>query len=315
MTYDRSSKVIQIGRICQEYSKYLGFLDYPVRLCSRPITKPVIVIVAPPRSGSTLTYQLLTTGIKNFYLTNIWNLFYATPTLGGIISQRLCRNYQSNFTSNHGFVLGACGEAEGLKFWSYWSGQALREESKIDEKRLKTLAKVIQRLGESDTAFISGYLGHVFCMNELRAAFPKIIFVHLARDLLANAYSLFKLSRQKWFSTQPKEYADLQKLPREQQVVKQVTLIHQRISDQSNSHDTIRISYHEVCQNPTKVIDQVIDFAEANNINLYREKKKSIPKEFPESRVEYDLNQDTLKIHQYIEKLSNKAPSLNRIFV
>ena len=312
MTYDRSSRIIQLGRICQKYSKYLAFCDYPLRLCLKQTTTPVIVIVAPPRSGSTVTYQLLTTGIKNFHLTNIWNLLYAIPTLGGPISKKLCRDYQSSFTSQHGFVSGICGEAEVLKFWSYWSGQTLSEESKIDKSRLRTLARVIQKLGKSDTAFISGYLGHVFCMNELRDVFQKIVFVHLTRDLLANAYSLFRLSGQSWFSTQPKEYADLQKLPRQQQVVEQLVSIHQRIAEQSSPHDTIKISYHQVCQNPAEIISRIIDFAKANNITLYRQKNKLIPHRFPESQVEYSLNQDTLEIHQYIERL-NSDPSLKRI--
>lgn len=320
--YNRDSKIIKLGRVYQKYSQYISFVDYlfrlPLSLSSRKNSKiPVIVIIAPPRSGSTLAYQLLTTGIKSFHLTNIWNLLYATPTLGGLISQRLCRGYHSKFKSCNGFVPGICGEAEGLKFWSYWTGQMLEENnSKFNIKKAQKLINAIKLLNKDDIAFITGYLGHIFCMHELRKIFSNIIFVHITRDLLSNAYSLFNLSKQDWFSLKPKEYIRLQKLPSHHRVISQLISIHKKILNQSNPSDTIKLDYSEICENPIGVIKKIIAFAKNQNIKLYLQKNAYISKKFPQSKVKYNLNNDTIKIYQYIEKeLAENGEIIKRLYL
>jgi len=110
----------------------LGWLRPLERLCMRaspqlPEKPRVVILLALPRGGSTLTYQVLVHGLKAAYLSNLGNLFYQVPLFGGLVSNWLCGNYRSDFRSRQGFVTGACGPAEGLRFWSYWCSQGLRE--------------------------------------------------------------------------------------------------------------------------------------------------------------------------------------------
>ncbi|MGM0520219.1 MAG: hypothetical protein ACQERD_11335, partial [Campylobacterota bacterium] len=140
----RASAAVKTGRFIQKYYHLFSFLD-KIFIQTKTDSVPVICIVAPPRSGSTLTYQILTQALENFHLTNFSNLLYATPTLGFKLQNKLCQNYLSSFSSSHGFVPGLCGEAEGLKFWQYWLNQGLVENNELDAKKLHHLHKRLKK--------------------------------------------------------------------------------------------------------------------------------------------------------------------------
>jgi len=264
----------------------------------------------PPRSGSTLTYQILTSGINNFHLTNIWNLLYATPTIGGLISGKLCLKHQSNFQSKHGFVDGLCGEAEGLKFWSHWMGQKLEENNKLHKQKYRRFHKILGKVKKNKQIFITGYLGHSLCINELKKIFPKLLFVHLKRDLLSNAYSLFKFSNELWPSTKPKEISNYRNISKHRASVIQLLLIHKKILNQTNKENTITIDYHDLCKNPKKIINDIIKFSKEINIEIYPKNANNISKNFQESKINANLNEDTQKIQKYIEAEINKKEFL-----
>ena len=318
----RQSLLVQIGRIYQNISPLFAPFDSLVEKLLQVKEEdkkdcPVVVLLAPPRSGSTLTYQILTSGIKNFHLTNIWNLLFSTPVLGGLISSKLCKNYQSSFHSFQGFVPGLCGEAEGLKFWDYWSGQNLEEQDQLNIPQLKKLAKKINLLGNGDRGvFITGYLGHVFSVEALREVFPKVIFVHLYRDLLSNSHSIYRLSSDSWTSTKPKGFSEdtIKNLSRHQIIAKQVTGIHNKIIIQADQKDTISISYEEICKNPIQVIDKIIAFARTKDITIEKKKLTNIPTQFSVSKVTADLNEDTKKIALSLSEELEANKSLKEFF-
>ena len=70
---------------------------------------PMIAVISAPRSGSTLTTQILARGTKSLYLTNLWNLLYALPLIGGFLSSN--KQVRKKFQSNLGWVDGIYGES------------------------------------------------------------------------------------------------------------------------------------------------------------------------------------------------------------
>ena len=84
----RKSLFVIIGRIIQLIPPSLiNWIEF--FLHKKDIKNfPFIVIVSPPRSGSTLTYQILSRGTKSLCLTNIWNLLYSIPLIGGLLSKK-----------------------------------------------------------------------------------------------------------------------------------------------------------------------------------------------------------------------------------
>jgi len=265
-------------------------MDYPFRVPflfrENQSHIPAIFIIAPPRSGSTLTYQLLCNSFENEHLTNISNLLYATPVMGSLISNNLCKNYQTDFKSDKGFVSGLCGEAEGKRFWEYWAGQGLIEsEGSSRLLRLQKLERLLSRRHrKNQKVYISGYLGHVFCIPILRKAFPNSIFVHLERNLIDNAASVHRVSSNERFSLQPQRLDNFTGSKAEW-VAHQIIHIQSQIHEQE-TEDTIRVHYENLCKNPGKEMSRISYFAARRGIHLQPESHSRIPEYFDISYAE-----------------------------
>ncbi len=316
----RDSAVVRAGRVYQSLSEYTAFIDYFFRVlfyCRKSKTeKPFIAIVSPPRSGSTLTYQLLTTGIQNFHLTNLWNLLYATPVFGGMLSNVIVKRHVSSFSSHHGFVPGLNGEAEGLRFWSHWSGQALDENpAGIKFNKLEKLKEIFQYIGSDDDPFIAGYLGHAFCIEALRTVFKKIIFVYLTRDLLSNAYSIYRFSDKAWPSIRPAEHVNYTGLSRHESAAIQLVLIHKKIIRQISNDDTLCFDYSDICNNPRGTVARVIEFAAKKNITLIAKNLEKIPERFTEKKIRHDLDEDSIKVSSVMKNEFEKLESREKQFL
>jgi hypothetical protein len=236
---------------------------------------PIIFVIAPPRSGSTLIYQLLNRGTKSLYLSNFWNLLYALPYIGGRYVKSVSKN--RSFKSDRGLVPGLSGEAEGMKFWSYWTGQGLEDKKNIISKeRVKYIKSVFSTLLSKDIPMISGYLGHSFSVEFLRKNFPGCIFIYLKRDELSNIYSMvqtfkgFEENRKDfiWMSLKPIGWEDKKKEEVTDKVLWQYKSIKQKIESEISDKDTLIVNYEEICKQPRVFLDNVSNFAKDKGINL-----------------------------------------------
>ena len=310
----RNSSRVKLGRVFQVVSPMLSFIDYPFRKMKNEANEnvPAIFIVAPPRSGSTITYQLVAHCIENFHLTNIWNLLYSTPVLGSVISEKICKHKTASYTSKHGFVPGLCGEAEGLRFWEYWTGQGLEQKPQHwKQRKTSKLSKLIGKLYNTyEKPFLSGYLAHAFCIKLLRQHFPGAIFLHVTRDLLSNAYSIYKVAPSQWFSLLPKRCHQNTK-SRYRQIVQQIIEVHAAILE-VYSDDVLNIRYESLCEDPSGTLDKIIEHAGKNNITL--EKIAEPPDQFDMSRIDPNLNDHTVEISRELEHKLNELEHKDKVF-
>lgn len=298
---DRSSLTVKVGRIIQKYYSLFGFLD-KVFTKNKTDSVPVICILAAPRSGSTLTYQVLTEAFENNHLTNLTNLLYSTPTLSFKLQRFFCKNHASTFKSIHGFVSGVCGEAEGLKFWEYWTSQSLKESTNLSKKNLKILHDRLKKV--DNKPFITGYLGHPFSIKLLREEFENILFIHLERDMLSHSYSLYKFygKNEQLCSTSPlkcmqRKYNDTFEL-----VVDQIIEIQNSINEHS-SNDFIKINYEDLCNNPNNIVEIIQKKAKTLGIDIII---KNRIKPFSVSQVESNKNDNTKMLNDLILKKTNE---------
>lgn len=283
---NRSSPLVKVARLLQHSSPLVTpfewIVEQPARLFHR-VRKtnntlvPFLCVLAPPRSGSTLTYQVLVQGAQGSYLTNISNILYTAPTLGFYVSHVLRRTRDSsNFQSQKGLVPGLIGEAEGLKFWQHWTGITLDQETgNWKSERAEVLSRKIDLFPRKP--LISKYLGHIFCIEDLRRLFPQITFIHVVRNLDSNALSLYKMSSDKWASTKPSRC----KLngTRITQIADQIVTIHEMILNSSEPDDTYRIKYESLCTSPHKFLNDVVHFAKYrdHDLNIHFDK---VPSQF-----------------------------------
>lgn len=261
----RSNSIVKLGRFLQLVSPIFSFLDIPSSLFKTKKDPKLIIILAPPRSGSTLTYQVLSQGLKTHKLSNILNLLYSIPIIGLIVSKNLCKKHKSKFKSNFGFVNGFCGESEGLKFWNYWGGCSIIEKNKIKRKRLFKLKAKLKYC--SNIPFISCFLGHVYSIDHILEVFgpSNVLFVHLKRNIEDNSRSLRKYRTESGStSSLPKNIDSTQTL--DLQVRQQIIEIHKRIDlHKSERNYFFDIKFQDLCDNPKHIVEKLLSFSKDSN--------------------------------------------------
>jgi len=301
MNKGRKSFGVFLGRLFQSIPPFLyswieGFFK------KEEISKyPIIFIVSMPRSGSTITYQILSRGTKSYILTNLWNILYALPLFGALVSRRK-RNDNSDFNSDRGLVNGIFGESEGLKFWKYWIGQGLEDISEFNVKRTSYLRKVFGRLLNKGHPFFSSFLGHAFSINYLRKSFPGSIFIYIKRDPLSNIYSMYQTGKEfAWFSLKPKNWDKVLDYSDAERFIWQYKNIKQKIDSEISEKDTIIVNYEDICTNPHNFLKQIQEFAKEHKINIQL-CLDNIPNSFYVSRINPDQDDLSKQISQLLNE-------------
>ncbi|MTJ02277.1 sulfotransferase [Idiomarina piscisalsi] len=320
----RQSVTVKAARLVQKLP--IGILrgvEWPFLLSTsvKKDSTPAIFVFALPRSGSTVTYQSICHGLSVNYLSNFWNLFYQLPLIGGWLSSKLATRHESDFTSQHGFVSGLGGPAEGLAFWSWWLGSGLSEEQKhvINperiEKRASYLRQVLTYLGKQNAPFVSAYLGHSLVPDRVDMLFPGSILIRLHREPVANALSILKSLRQSnsnWFSIKPKECNGAEKGAEHFAVASQVYWLNKRLEEAKCSSRMLLISYEALCEDPRKEIGRIVEKCAKQGINV--KYKFTLPSKFNCKKADLINNKDAIKIKEELDKLEAQYGELRKLF-
>ena len=135
---------------------------------------PLLAVFGPPRSGTTLTYQLLSQGLDCWFISNLEYVLYRTPVLARRLAEACTGPYVSDYHSQQGFVRGANAPAEANRFWQYWCDLHLFETPpRPDRRRLRRFRHVMNALhARTHRPFLSGWLAHGFPLDRLAELFP-----------------------------------------------------------------------------------------------------------------------------------------------
>lgn len=300
----RGSPVVRMARAFQRLP--LGFLrvfEAPVLPGpSRAGEPPLVFVLALPRSGSTIAYQALVHATTPLYLSNLWNLLYFVPLLGGMLSRFRCAGHCSDFRSEHGFVGGSCGPAEGLRFWSYWHGHCLDESENAAAMEIAArkgrpgyLRRALFRLCRPGETVATGYIGHCLVVPDLLEKYPRAAFVRLTRDRVDNALSILKIRLRNPaapFSVTPAELQAFAGESLHDQVAAQVWLLNKRLDSTIDPARTVSVSYEEMCENPSAVVERIARFCSALGIPLAS--RQRLPEKF-ERRDDIDWEEDSAR--------------------
>jgi hypothetical protein len=266
---------------------------------SRATEPPLVFVLALPRSGSTIAYQALVHATSPLYLSNLWNLLYFMPLAGGMLSRFRCCAHRSDFRSEYGFVRGLCGPAEGLRFWSYWHGHCLDESRNAEamtvaarKGRPAYLRRALSGLCRPGEVVASGYIGHCLVVPDLLDKYPRAAFLRLTRDRMDNALSILKIrlrDPEAPFSVTPSELGAFAGATIHQQVAAQVWLLNRRLDTTIDPARTVTVSYEELCENPSAVLERVGGFCSDLGIPLAQ--RQRLPDRF-ERRDDADWGGD-----------------------
>ena len=237
---------------------------------------PVVLIIGPPRSGTTLTSQLLASSGCFGYVSNFVARFWRAPAIGAqaelALNIRAAAATPHHFTSTHGVTEGWAEPHEFGYFWSQWFDFGQETHWLDATLRQRVDGNGLRRALASLEAVYAGPM--VYKNNTwftLQAAFlatllPNAIFVVCRRDPFHVARSLLRIRRERlgdenlWWSIRPSSYRRLLTLPPVEQVIHQALDIESEMNRELASVPAERIveaPYIDTCRMPARLVNEV----------------------------------------------------------
>lgn len=259
-------------------------------LCERKLLEtppawrfPLVLIMGPMRSGTTLFMQWLANTGLVAYPSNLLSRFYEAPVIGAKI-QLLLTDPRYNFrdelsdmvhevayNSENGKTKGILAPNEFWYFWrrflseptrDVWTDEDLRRT--MDVGMLKAeLAGIMDVFGKPFAA-----KGMLFNYNIplLDSIMDRVLFVRMRRDAAANVASVLEARRRQfgtdtaWYSFMIPEYAKVENLDPVEQVTGQVYFMDHAVETGLSTVAEERklvVDYEEFCTDPEKVYHAV----------------------------------------------------------
>jgi hypothetical protein len=258
---------------------------------------PVCFVIGPPRSGTTLLYQLLVTRFRLAYFSNFAHRLHRTPASASLIGRGPTKRWAGRFESEYGHVRGWFAPNEGGAIWNRWIPQPhavdMRSlpQAHVDEMR-KTVYGVANVLG---SPFLNKNVMHSVHMDALGKAFPGCLFIRIRRDEDANVRSILLARSQGagpeaadgWWSVKPAGWRAWAAADPETQAVAQVRGVHDDIDSATavlGERRVLDVEYEALCEHPVEIMRRVGRFFEAHGFAL--SVRGSVPPSFPRPTVQ-----------------------------
>jgi hypothetical protein len=275
-------------------SLLLGILERLFVMAMPNKTVPTIWIIGPPRSGTTLLYQLLIRRYKLAYISNFAAMFPKSPVLAQSAANLLFnpQNRITGFESDYGRTANRLGPHEAGPFWYRWfpkGDHVYVPPASVPEKCLRQFKKEI--VGLSLTAKAPALFKNVY--NTMRISpivetFSNACFLVCHRDPIDVAQSILngrvKLydEKSKWMGVPPKEYHEIKDHPYWQQITEQVYYVYQQIESDKKCYGADRffeVDYEQLCKRPIETLEQIAQFLSLHSIEL--QITGDVPERFP----------------------------------
>lgn len=296
----------------------LSFLEYKKIISStKKINYPPIFIVGPPRSGTTLLYQLMVHHFHLAYFPSIADKYNTAPVMATKFGLKYCKPYVSNFTSKYGLIEGRMAPHEAGGIWNRWyptesnDGYNYTPAGYFDDKTKNIIYQTVAGVERLfDAPFINKNVKQSVRIQSLVEIFPKALFIQVKRNLFDVANSLLITRKQitndinAWLSVMPKEIDQLRDKDYLEHICGQIFYVEQNIEEdivlvgKERQHIT---SYERLCEDPRHEIDRISTFVKSHGCNLHI--KHEIPKSFKRSQHKKEtLNEEEKTIIKILNR-------------
>ena len=277
------------------YSKGASLLKFGFKVIEKFIlpnsndnSPDAVFIIGPPRSGTTLLYQLMLYHYHFAYFSNFTVKFYRTPIIASWLGKILHKNQNSSygFTSNYGQTKNRWGPHEAGEFWYQWFPRgehiyvAPGKTPKLHLKELRQGIIGMNNITGMPVIFKNTY--NSMRIAPIMEAIPEACFLVCRRNPLDIAQSILnaRIKAQKdknqWWALPPKEIDQIKAHPYWEQVIEQVYYTYQQIETDKNQFQANRfydISYESLCKNTHDTMSSVEQFLNGNDIVLTSQNK------------------------------------------
>ena len=261
----------------------LAELAEDLRIAERALLKrrnellhPLILVMGPPRCGSTLFMQWLANSELVAYPTNLLARFYYAPIIGAKIQLLLTDpkyefrdelkefKKEIDYRSENGKTQGILAPNEFWYFWrrflkdsrrDIWTDEELRETMDV-KTMLGELAGVTEVMNKP---FVMKGMLFNYNISFLDSVIDKVVFIQLKRNLESNAESVLDARKRQfgdvksWYSFEIPEKEALLDLDPATQVRKQVMAIDRAVDLGVGMVEVSRklvIHYEDFCSRP-----------------------------------------------------------------
>lgn len=244
-----------------------------------------VFIIGPPRSGTTLLYQMLSSKYYFSYVNRLMNLFYFSPLLMAKISYLTRSLYKSTMKNKweYGTISGIFSPDQGEKIWDRIiykknvthfipSGFCSKEQIYVIRKLILGIQNI------SNYPFLGKEPKLSLATAAISEAFPKALYIVIFREPVYNAQSIYIARRERkrqldnngWWDCKPKEYRQICFLDSIEQSVKQDYYILKQIDDDRKLLDDnmVWIRYEDLCENTERVLEIIKNFLIKHGLNL-----------------------------------------------
>ncbi len=218
-----------------------------------PPSHPIILVMGPMRSGTTLFMQWLANTGLVAYPTNLLSRFYQAPIVGAKIQLLLtdpCYNFrnelgefiqQSEYRSENGKTQGVLSPNEFWYFWRRFLPDPSRDVWRDEELRAgmdtrTLLAELAGLMAVFQKPFAAKAMLFNYNIPFLDSLFDQALFIQLRRDPIANVASVLDARKRQlgseaaWYSFKIPEFETLSTLDPITQVAGQVQSIDRAVS-------------------------------------------------------------------------------------
>ena len=230
---------------------------------------PIVFIVGPPRSGTTLLSQVLVAGTNIGYIDNLSARFWDAPATGFALSQEVLGDArQTLFQSTFGRTDMPSDPHEFGRFWREHLGyEDMRQRPPEHERTIDwaSLRRTLRRLlTRADRPFMFKLMLGIWHLEAIAREVPEAIFVRVQRDSLDVAASLLKMRKRRhgsivhWTSLVPMG-AERIEHPFDQ-VAFQVRAIERTIAhglQNITPNRIVPVDYVDLCQDPDGALDRI----------------------------------------------------------
>lgn len=185
-----------------------GFALTPVDFLMRPFekrrytqapasNKPTILVVGPPRSGTTLVAQYLINSFEVGYLNNLTSLFPKSPIQANRLFGKFAPLAKGDYSSYYGKSRRLSGANDGLYIWDRWLGAD--RGTMPNELRANAAQDIPQFFAALQNLYELPIVNKVnrlnTCANLISDVMGNVFFVCLHREPIYLAQSLY-IARQ-----------------------------------------------------------------------------------------------------------------------
>lgn len=255
-------------------------LDY----AGKAMSYPIVLVMGPLRSGTTLFMQWLANTGLTTYPTNLLSRFYQAPIIGAKIQLLLTdprytfRDELGEFLSQVGYA-SENGKTKGVlapnEFWYFWRrflAEPARDVWSDEELRnsMDTRTMLAELTGMMDVfqkPFAAKGMLFNYNLPFLDSIIDKALFVQIKRDPTANVASILEArkrqlgSETEWYSFKIPEYPELKNMDAVHQASGQLYYINKAVSAGMGAIPKDRkmvVRYEDICSQPRIVFEELL---------------------------------------------------------